>query len=363
MNQLILTADFDFADLALSELQRTFRAAKVVATLAPGIFLVEIEQPFIELADQWRLAPPIFIRHIAPVQIVVPLQAQAEADLAALRQQVIIEIAPLIDPELAFSVQTRILADLPYKPFDVNNALADVIKTNTNATLDVRVPEQILSVVCAVTLDQPVPAGSPPIPHAAFIGLSLTIHNISDWAGGVRRFAREADQVSRSEFKLLEALEIFVIELPPHGVALDLGASPGGWTRVLRLHEQYVTAVDPGELDPRVAKDRGVRHKRVTAEAYLADEPDQFDIIVNDMRMDARDSARLMVKYVRQLQPHGIVIMTLKLPEQNRPPVIDHAFNLLREAYQIVGARQLFHNRSEITVYLKPLPSVYSQYE
>ncbi|CAN5659019.1 SAM-dependent methyltransferase [soil metagenome] len=359
MNQFIMTADFDFADLALGELQRTCRTAKVTATLAPGIFLVESAQPFVELAEQWRLAPPIFIRHLSPVQIVVPLHAQTEADLATLREQVMVEIVPLIDPDLAFSVQTRILADLPYKPFDVNNALADVIKTSTAAPLDVRLPEQILSVVCAVTLDHPVPAGSPPIPHSALIGLSLAIHNLSDWAGGVRRFAREADQVSRSEFKLLEALEIFEIELPPHGVALDLGASPGGWTRVLRLHEQYVTAIDPGDLDPRVAADRGVRHKRTTAEAYLADDPDQFDIIVNDMRMDARDSARLMVRYAHQLQPHGIVIMTLKLPEQNRPPIIDHAFNILREAYQIAGARQLFHNRSEITVYLKPHSAVY----
>jgi 23S rRNA (cytidine2498-2'-O)-methyltransferase len=91
----------------------------------------------------------------------------------------------------------------------------------------------------------------------------------------------------------------------------------------------------------------------MTAEQYLADEPDQFDLIVNDMRMDARDSARMMVAYARQLYRHGLVIMTLKLPEQNRRPIIDHAFKLLQEAYTIVGARQLFHNRSEITVYLR----------
>src|SRR5258706_189281 len=61
----------------------------------------------------------------------------------------------------------------------------------------------------------------------------------------------------------------------------------------------------------------------------------------------------LMVKYAAQLHKHGTVIMTLKLPEQKREPVLDHAFNILREAYTIMGARQLFHNRSEITVYLR----------
>ena len=33
----------------------------------------------------------------------------------------------------------------------------------------------------------------------------------------------------------------------------------------------------------------------MTAEAYMADDPDRFDVIVNDMRMDG-DSARLMVQ-------------------------------------------------------------------
>ncbi|HMN31064.1 MAG TPA: SAM-dependent methyltransferase, partial [Caldilineaceae bacterium] len=171
----------------------------------------------------------------------------------------------------------------------------------------------------------------------------------------MRRFAREEGQISRSEFKLLEALEYFQVVLPEHGVVLDLGAAPGGWTRVLRQRGQYVTAVDPGDLDTRLAGDRGVRHKRVTAEAYLADDPDQFDAIVNDMRMDARDSARLMVSYSRLLHPHGFALMTIKLPETKRTAALSHAFNILRQGYEIAGARHLFHNRSEITVYLRPV--------
>lgn len=91
----------------------------------------------------------------------------------------------------------------------------------------------------------------------------------------------------------------------------------------------------------------------MTAEQYLSADPDQFDLIVNDMRMDARDSARLMVAYARQLYRHGLVIMTLKLPEQNRTPVIEQAFKILYQVYTVVGARQLFHNRSEITVCLR----------
>lgn len=188
--------------------------------------------------------------------------------------------------------------------------------------------------------------------ETAYLGLSLAAYNLSDWAGGVRRFAREAGKISRAEFKFLEALETFRIDLPPRGIALDLGAAPGGWTRVLRQRAQYVTAVDPAHLHPSLQNDKNVRHKQMTAEAYLAENPDTFDLIVNDMRLDARDSARMMVSYVPYLYPHGQAILTLKLPQDNRARIIDHSFNILRQAYQIVNARQLFHNRSEITIHL-----------
>ena len=77
------------------------------------------------------------------------------------------------------------------------------------------------------------------------------------------------------------------------------------------------------------------------------------------MRMDARDSARLMVNYAPYLYRHGAVIMTLKLPERSTPvqqrKTVEDALAILRQKYRIVGARQLFHNRSEVTVALRPL--------
>ncbi|MEZ4832276.1 MAG: SAM-dependent methyltransferase [Caldilineaceae bacterium] len=354
MPQLILTADPDFLDLALAEAQRAATEVTQVAQLAPGIVLLDCVEGFWGMAESWRQEPPIFVRHIHPVDVTASLRGAAD-DVFAIVDAAEAELASLMDPDMPFSVQTRILADLPYKPFDVNRAVSQRLQELSGAPLDVRKPVQIVSIVCGQTDGDSADDTQSAIRNSqlACLGLSLADYNLSDWAGGERRFAREKDQVSRAEFKLLEALAVFHIELPPRGIALDLGAAPGGWTRVLRQREQYVTAVDPAALDPRLDKDKGVRHKRVTAEAYLADEPDEFDLIVNDMRMDARDSARLMADYARQLYPHGIAIMTFKLPERGRRQILDHAFNILRRAYVLVGARQLFHNRSEITVYLK----------
>ncbi|MGB5050631.1 MAG: SAM-dependent methyltransferase, partial [Caldilineaceae bacterium] len=305
MPQLILTCDPDFNDLALDEFRRDSVYGVPVAELAPGVWLAECDDGFWGLAESWQAKPPIFVRHICPVDAVWPLTATQD-DVSVLATLAESDFAAVLEADLPYSVQTRVLdKTLPYRPFDLNIALSGTLTEATGAVVDVREPEQVLSVVCA-RLDEgalsriafhpsPTTNNGQPTGQFAFLGLSPTYLNLSDWAGGVRRFAREEGQISRAEFKLLEALEVFRIDLPPRGVALDLGAAPGGWTRVLRQKEQFVTAVDPAELDPRLVDDNAVRHKRMTAEEYLADEPDEFDLIVNDMRMDARDSARLMV--------------------------------------------------------------------
>lgn len=356
----ILTCDDGSIKEATAELHAAAPDARILQALADGVLLVDAGRPFTTLAAHWRRTPPIFVRHIAPVQSIAPLGGHA-GDPAFLARALPGSL-PALDAELSFSVQTRILIEAPYKPFDVNSALAAALTEAGRPLLDVRAPTQVVSVVCAALNEWP--------PHlaqaagassgkgrrqAALAGVSLAADNLSNWAGGMRRFAREEGQISRAEFKLLEAIEVFGIEMPAHGVALDLGAAPGGWTRVLRRAGQYVTAIDPGDLDARLRGDPGVRHRRMTAEQYLQSDPDAFDIIVNDMRMDARDSARMMAAYAKLLYPHGWALMTVKLPEHDRQPVLEQTFAILRPVYTIAGARQLFHNRSEITLFLKPL--------
>jgi len=343
---LILTADPAFLDLARKELEETTPGAQRLDIFGGEALLLALPDSFWTLAERWRKQPPIFVRHVNPVQATRPLPAGPNA-VHALRALATETFGEMMDPTLPFSVQTRLFCDEVYKAYDVNVALAQTLAAESGAPLDVRAPQQIVSVVIAAYRGQ----------TTGFLGLSPAVYNLSDWAGGKRRFARERGQISRAEFKLLEALELFDVPLPERGVALDLGAAPGGWTRVLRQKGQYVTAVDPGRLHRRMEQDPNVRHQQMTAEAYLESGPDRFDLILNDMRLDARDSARLMVAYASALYGHGQAIMTLKLPEENCEAVVDHAFNILARAYERLGARHLFHNRSEITVYLRPANS------
>ena len=335
--QIILTSNQESDAVALNELRAVDAGLRLLEWLEPGVAWVELSRDWSALVEGLRRRPPIFCRHICPVQADLPLE-QAPADLDALAQ-VCEGLLAGLDVGRSFSVQTRLLGAgaWPYGNYDVNLRLADMARA-TGAVLDVRRPAQVLSVALTAT-------------HG-YLGLSPAAENLSDWAGGARRFKREAGQISRAEFKLLEALELFQLRLPAHGTALDLGAAPGGWTRVLVEHSMQVMAVDPADLHPQLKAHPAVQHIRRVAQAYLP-AAQQFDVILDDMRMDARASAHIMALAAGSLKPGGWALVTLKLPHQGMDKVALAALDLLRRHYTIAGARQLFHNRLEITVALK----------
>lgn len=322
---------------ALQEIRALDPGARLRRWLEPGVGWIELGLSWDAFAARLRERPPVFCRHVCPVQVRIPLK-QETGDIDTLVEAAR-QLSPNLDAAQTFSVQTRLIGEgWPYARFDVNTRLADAL-TAQGFTVDVRRPVQILSV--ALT------------PTAGYLGVSRAADNLSDWAGGERRFKAEPEQVSRAEFKLLEAMETFGLSWPVDGTALDLGAAPGGWTRIARLNGMHVTAIDPADLDPRLAADPGIHHLRHTAQRYLPGTDDTFDVILNDMRMDARDSAQLMLTARRNLKATGWAVMTLKLPHSHAERVATSALALLRERYTLIGARQLFHNRNEITVALR----------
>ena len=338
---IILTSHPDAGHIALDEIRAVDSGTVFTKWLSSGIGHATLGGTWELLAKSLRKQPPIFCRHICPAQIEMPLkQDMSDPDRLADAAESLI---PHMDAGRSFSVQTRLLGDdWPFARYEINNRLADALGKG-GAPLDVRKPVQVLSVVLT--------------PSEGYMGLSRAENNLSDWAGGVRRFKREEEQVSRSEFKLLEALEIFGLRLPMGGKALDMGAAPGGWTRILLKQSMHVTAVDPADLHPQITSNPAVRHVRKRAEDYLPRARERFDVICNDMRDDARKSAALMLTAGDYLRPDGFALMTLKLPARKMKNVSVSALKLLRRKYRVVGARQLFHNRYEITVALRKIVS------
>ncbi len=345
---LIVTAQPEFLDVALDELKQLDKGLKSVELLTPGIALCTVpgSSALMRLAAEQR---PIFVRHIAPIQAIVNL-SNTEHDIAELALAIAaLPTFEMLERGQYFAVQSRIVqtddhpVERPYSSGHLNQLLAEAIAEETGAVESIKKPQIVVSVLCTA--------------QKGYLGISTVKENLSDWPGGMRHFAQTPEQISRAEFKLLEALETFGVMLPAHGRALDLGAAPGGWTRLLLEAGMSVVAVDPARLDPRLAGHAHLEDYRGYAEVYLEDAIKKrrtFDVIANDMRMDAREAARLLVQAGKCLRTDGFIISTFKLPHATREidPLknLKAALSLLHKHFDLVQAHQLFHNRQEVTV-------------
>ncbi|MGZ4163989.1 MAG: SAM-dependent methyltransferase, partial [Tumebacillaceae bacterium] len=69
VTRLIGTANHGFAQHAIEEVRRLVPVVKF-SYLEPGeVFLIQTSASFDELADKLRAQPPIFLRHIQPVEV------------------------------------------------------------------------------------------------------------------------------------------------------------------------------------------------------------------------------------------------------------------------------------------------------
>ncbi len=169
----IITADPGSADLARREVERVSPGARVLADLGQGALLLSLPGSYAALATTWRRSPPIFVRHLNPVQQILALPAGIEA-IDDLRLAALEHLAARLSPASPFSIQARLLAAVSYGPYDVNTALAEVLAARSGAPLDVRHPQQVVSVIVAEYRGR----------VTGFLGLSSVADNLSAWPAG-----------------------------------------------------------------------------------------------------------------------------------------------------------------------------------
>ncbi|WIB77048.1 TlyA family RNA methyltransferase [Curtobacterium sp. MCPF17_002] len=125
--------------------------------------------------------------------------------------------------------------------------------------------------------------------------------------------------VSRAALKLVAALDTFGVD-PSGRVALDVGASTGGFTQVL-LHRgaRRVVALDVGHgqldpvlaLDSRVAVVEGLNARNLTAEDYAALDPaaSETSLVVGDLSFI---SLRLVLPALVEAVPADDFVLLVK---------------------------------------------------
>ncbi|MXV48313.1 23S rRNA (cytidine(2498)-2'-O)-methyltransferase RlmM [Xanthomonas sp. LMG 8993] len=176
------------------------------------------------------------------------------------------------------------------------------------------------------------------------------------WPLGIPRLKLLPEAPSRSALKLDEALLTLLAPderealVKPGMRAADLGAAPGGWTWVLTRQHVHVTSVDNGPLREYVLETGLVEHLR--ADGFHWKPAQALDWMVCDMVEQPRRVAERMATWIREGWCRN-TIFTLKLPIKKRWDETRLCLDLFEQQAEkslIVRAKQLYHDREEITV-------------
>lgn len=332
------TANHGYGQQAQEEVRRLFETKTSFRWLLPNeTFMMEADTAFADGLERIKCSEPVFLRHLQPVNAEVDWDGDEAALLEGIRS--VIRTTGDTRSGLRVAVQIRKGERVPEgaAPGQLKPAIDRLLTEEWGAEPVVREADRILSLF--------LEGGR------VYVGWSRPEDNLSDWPGGAVRFRREEGQISRAKFKLLEAELAFGLDFAGYRSALDVGAAPGGWTSLLLERGLEVTAVDPAKLDPSL-----LRHPRLTYYGKRADEVSfaqgSFDLLVCDMSWSPHQMAKLVLGLADALQQGGTAILTVKLMHKKALQTIREVTGVLEMSFALQKAKQLFHNREELTLFL-----------
>jgi 23S rRNA (cytidine2498-2'-O)-methyltransferase len=198
--------------------------------------------------------------------------------------------------------------------------------------------------------------------RACYAGISA-VANSAPWPMGIPRLRMPSGAPSRSTLKLAEAFMQFVPgrAFEPGLSAVDLGASPGGWTWQLVKRGFHVVAVDNGPMDAALLDSGQVKHRRTDGFHYEPSDP--VDWMVCDMVESPSRIAALVSNWIERGWCREC-IFNLKLPMKKRWEEVERCRVMIDEALGGAGyylrLKQLYHDREEVTGYLARRARIHS---
>lgn len=348
MSKFILTYTPIFKKVMIRELAIIDPKIKFVKIFDDSTAMVESSLSREEFINNCLKSKPIFLKHMMPVDEEVELDNTKEADTKKFLEILNDKVA--LKEKEKFTVQCRIKSGrklgIEYTAKDIEVALGmNLEKNGAEAVFSDRglINEEI-NVVSILVFQK-----------TGYFGYSTSKQNLNFHSDEHRICGREGRTISRAENKLKEALIKFKIELSEGGLALDIGAAPGGWTKVLADYGFDVIAVDPGMLKEELYENKKIKHLKCRIEDLTFNE--YFDIIVNDMNVDPEITAEIMNSLASSLKEKGLAIVTYKLPNIGMES-INAASSIIEKEYDVLEIKSLFHNRQEVTALLQKKPLV-----
>lgn len=331
----ICTANRDFAAYAQEELRRLFGSVKSSVLSDREVLLVKLNVSSEEAVRKIADSRPIFLRHIQPVQFE---RAGENAGELLGEAASFVSGTGLLHAGARAALQIRKSEGAGGESASQLKEWLEELLRGSEAEFVSADADWIVSVYLT--------------PDAVYAGISRPEDNLSDWNGGAVRFRKEEGQLSRAKFKLLEVEREFGLDLSAYRNAVDIGAAPGGWTSLLLERGLKVTAVDPAKLHPSLLKHSNLTYIRKNAsEVKFRD--NEFDLLVCDMSWSPKLMVQLVGGLLHALTPGGTAIVTIKLMHKKPMALIKEVIASFEDSrLQVQRAKQLFHNREEITLYM-----------
>lgn len=320
--KILASAQENSVDCAIREIRENFNVLSL-EKLAKGVFVFETD-------DVLKNFQPIFVRYF------LPISTEKQLNDNGLIIEELFENNNLSKDDI-FVLHLSVLDESIDKTAILNDCLK-YFKENS-MVINPKIANKIIGLII--------------FKNKIYFGISTIKESLSSWALGECRYKYEENQISRAEFKLLEALEHFNTDVSKYKTALDLGAAPGGWSKVLLNKGLNVVAVDPAELDNNLLSNNKLRHYKGLSQDFFRKCKNTYDIVVNDMKMDAKKSIEITEEATKYLNRDGIIIMTLKLDPNREFDEVKDCIKIIKNKYEIIGVHQLFHNRSEATIAFK----------
>jgi 23S rRNA (cytidine2498-2'-O)-methyltransferase len=329
----VVTTSSGFEGKGRREILKLLPSSKVRKLFFKGNLYVECGLPEEEAVEALREADTTYLGRVFPVDAEVKISA-AKASIEALYEAV--SIGDLGEGD-TFRVSCTRRGSHEFRSRDVEVTLGMRLEEETDAVVDLHEPSK--TVVVQIFQD------------LAYVGVTPSVNLLVKEIKRFRKYAKGERPFTRAEFKIREAIKAFDVEVTNDFRVLDIGAAPGGWTKVLAGMAQRVVAVDPADLHPSVEEMSNVTHLRCRAED-LPEDVGEFDLITNDMNISPTESAEIMNVLAELLREGGAAIMTVKFVTRERRRHTREAIGILEEAYTDFRVKRLPHNRYETSVYM-----------